>query len=754
MVGGSAKTPQQQLKPSVVSSFISYIYISFFVVVVVVVVDGMTTMATTMMMMMMIMMKKKNVSILLLLLLVLVLSTNKGGSTTAFVALVDQPCGRHEVRRLPAAPAENARASTTLTLTTTTTTSTRLYSSNNNGSFKLLNRQQSKVEIDPVTGLYRPIRKKDTDERKKKKKTAQLADQWDGLKEMVYDGVDIVKSVPKKVQSVTATTSLFFAQPPSSSSSSSASSSSSSKATQSTTRSNDYNVMEGYAKIEEEFRAKQEKKRTAVASSSSRKFGAVIPGDRILNEYKETRRVDNDTTSSSSSGSSSTSSSSSKIKGFDAFKERLYDSVDAASNLLVLSNKKGGSQKSITKKPPLTALEEAVTANTFGTTFKPAVRARQATSSDEVLLKALDNASNINNKNPIQKLTADIKVRELAWKEEARQAARQRQAALDNFKERFYQASDAIVALPKVAATTTQNVVQTTRQTMDTVKSVPAKIQQQADAVQQSIQASIQTTKNAIETVKSIPERVQTTVSDIKEQVQTTAQTTQATVQKVTQVATEVSTTTKVWLGLEKPKPKPPKSLPPPSTAEPKITTQTVLQGTARVTGKVAWFLGKESVALLGKFGQLVVEMGSEALQQQQQQNTNSSAKKSSFDDSKATTTVTINGPAKSIRKPTRSQPSPPPPPETTSAVAVTDTTTTAAAVDLEAAAAAVVVAAAAAASNQQQPFKMPSDEELRKKDEDMKRLELEIEEALRLANDAIQSSVQVKMDDSTTTTT
>lgn len=310
-------------------------------------------------------------------------------------------------------------------------------------------------------------------------------------------------------------------------------------------------------------------------------YGNASPGQRLMNEYRA-RSSPASSSSSATPGqskSSTTTSDSPKSSAFDTFKGVVYDSVDVASQ--VFSGDSDDSDDSLQS-------------------FKPLVQ--PSLSSSEVQKALPDLQSN----NIITRKIAEGKIQNWEEKEKKRQRDLEREEKARKFKESIYQIGDAVVAsaealavvpsvvssavdetgkIAKSVKTEVNKVPGKVDEVVNTVCAIPVKVKATSDQVQDSVKERIQSTKKAVDEVKTIPTKIETSVKSTKQKVD-------AAVSAVDEVATNV----KVFVGLEKPKPKPPKTPPPPPPTAGEIGMKvagSVVTGVATGTAKLAWWAGK-----------------------------------------------------------------------------------------------------------------------------------------------------------------
>ncbi|CAB9505842.1 expressed unknown protein [Seminavis robusta] len=290
----------------------------------------------------------------------------------------------------------------------------------------------------------------------------------------------------------------------------------------------------------------------------------LSPGQRLMNQYRERSTV----------APPAPAQDQSKSTAFDAFKETVYGTIDVASSVFDDQPKDTETRRS----------------------FKPLV---QSTLSSPEIQKALPD---LQSNNFIARKIAEKKIQDWEKKERKRQLALEREEAARKIKESVYQVGDATVwaaktlatapeAVSKVASETTVFVKGTVKQVqtnvdqaVSTATAIPSQVTATADDVQNAVKESVEKTKQTVEEVKAIPGKTKKLIDDTTE-----------TVTNVKSAVEEAVVDTKVFLGLEKAKPKPPKRPPPPPQTASEIGLEIagkVLTGAATGTAKLAWWAG------------------------------------------------------------------------------------------------------------------------------------------------------------------
>lgn len=324
------------------------------------------------------------------------------------------------------------------------------------------------------------------------------------------------------------------------------------------------NIYEGYNEVQ----------RRVYESSES-------PGKRLMKEYANRKFVEPTPRAKSP---------------FDSIKGAVYGTVDVASQIASTVSK---------------AEEEPV----IERDFKPVVRANLV--ADEQIKKSLPD---LKSENPVRRAMAEQKIRKFETGDGLPESVLAVPRFFRFLKLLFFQAGDlaqkTAEELSKMPDQVSEFVDNTQRflasipvaiqKTIDDVKAVPDQVQQKQREVQQTIDQGVATTKKVVEDVKAIPSNLQKTVQQTQDSVKATVE-----------AVDETVTRGKVLLGLEKAKPRPPKSKPPtPLTA--KQIGWKVASGVASGAGKVAWWAGKGLAIVAWKGAQKAFEVGSEAIKEQQ----------------------------------------------------------------------------------------------------------------------------------------
>ena len=293
----------------------------------------------------------------------------------------------------------------------------------------------------------------------------------------------------------------------------------------------------------------------------------LSPGERLMKEYQQ-RSPPIEVTQPDDSA-------------FDSFKETIYSFSEGIFR-----------EPKIQVQPPIV------------TTFKASIQPNLATSTQ--VREALPQ---LNSRNPVQRWWAERKIRQWEKEQRRREDALERERQMENFKETIYNVVDTVqtgmsivVETPNTivkAATTTQraalslvewaaSIPSTIQSTAETVVAIPRAVSQAVTEIQEQVETSVKSTQQFVADVAAIPQKVVDTVEN-----------TQRTVENTVKSVDEAVTTVKIWTGLEKPKPPPPKE----------ITASSIAWGIAGAVAKgsaqVAWFVGKTTVQLGWKVTQV-----------------------------------------------------------------------------------------------------------------------------------------------------
>lgn len=266
---------------------------------------------------------------------------------------------------------------------------------------------------------------------------------------------------------------------------------------------------------------------------------------------------------------------------FDSVKGAIYTTADIASSIAT------------------TAAKSRKSNNNNLSSSAPLVKSRLETS------RPVRNIlPDLQSTNPLQRWTAEWKLRDMEW--QARVASQQAQvtSAVDDFKDNFYTTADLV---SKIAT----DIVEAPDRIQAWVESIPSTIdtwtsraEQQVNAVQTGVVKTVDQTIQVVEDVKAIPSRVQqsveTTTKNVKaipSRVQQSVETTKQNVNAAVSAVEEVSTSAKVLLGLEKPKPRPPKR-PPPAPPGASDLAWRAVGAVMTGTGRAVWWISSNAAQL------------------------------------------------------------------------------------------------------------------------------------------------------------
>ncbi|KAG7372618.1 hypothetical protein IV203_018761 [Nitzschia inconspicua] len=198
------------------------------------------------------------------------------------------------------------------------------------------------------------------------------------------------------------------------------------------------------------------------------------------------------------------------------------------------------------------------------------------------------------------------------------------QATVDALPETFDAAEEAVKEAISFSKTLPEKVEKTVKQ----IQEIPDKVEQKAIATQKAIQDNVEQSKKVVKEVQDVPNKIKQTVQGTKK-----------TIVNTQEAISDAATSVKVLMGLEKPKPKPPKR-PPPPQKKPKEIALDLAGKAAGATGKLAWWTGRNAASLAWKGTKVVYEKSIESLgpaledamkqrelQQQQQQQAAKQAK-------------------------------------------------------------------------------------------------------------------------------
>lgn len=435
--------------------------------------------------------------------------------------------------------------------------------------FRPSSKQQDKVAIDPKTGLYRPIKRQESNKKSLIDGEA-LASGWDAAKEVVYAGVDGLANLNKIPEKITSP--LKKGKTDDSDSENIAINS---------------GVVGGYADIERELGAVAIPKKVPRVAKPKTEEQWTTPVDRILASQNKNEIMEPLIPPT----------------GLENVKRVFWSGIDTVRS-------PEPKPSSAQNNPSYSA---AQTMSNTMESFQPAVRARMV-ASDEFLLALAD----MDSPNPVVRLAAGQRIKSLAKKEQA--ALREGPNPLTAVKQRFYQAVDTAQAtkktiqdLPRRVADTYQATVKTTNEAVRAAQQVPDNLEKQAKAIQQSVGKAVDNTQKTVKNIQELPGRVQTSIQETNAGIQRRVKETQETAQRMSQTVQDVTTQSKVLLGLEKPKPRPPNT-PPPEPLTAKQVAWKILSVSGSLAAETTWFIGKNGAKLAWKAGSLATSLGGEVL--------------------------------------------------------------------------------------------------------------------------------------------
>lgn len=299
------------------------------------------------------------------------------------------------------------------------------------------------------------------------------------------------------------------------------------------------------------------------------------PGSKLMQEYEaRASALGIDKAISSSPVSKEKSRTS-----FDSFKENLYSASDAFGSL------------SAEPATPLKRLERNIP-------YKESLAQELGVASEKV--------EDLLSDNPVKRFQAQQEIRE----REARQRAEARNERIRAKKEDLYKIVDAMQAAVDTFPDTIEKTEESIKKTIEGVKGVPKKVEKvveevksiplsvkaKAEQTKQTVEVAIEKTKKVVDDVVDIPNKVTRKVKD-------TAQAAVDTTESIKDGVTNV----RVFLRLEKPKPKPPK-MPPPKTKTARDIALQVAGSAASGAGKVTWWATKSVASAAWNGAQSAIE--------------------------------------------------------------------------------------------------------------------------------------------------
>jgi hypothetical protein len=172
------------------------------------------------------------------------------------------------------------------------------------------------------------------------------------------------------------------------------------------------------------------------------------------------------------------------------------------------------------------------------------------------------------------------------------------QASVDALPETFDKTEEAV----KEAIQFSKTIPEKIERTVQEIQAIPDKVEKSASETQRSIQKGVDNTRKIVKDVQDIPNKVNQSVLQTKKSIENTQESVQ-----------EAVTNVKVLIGIEKPKPKPPKK-PPPPQKKPKEIALSLAGKAAGATGKLAWWTTKGAASLAWKGAQVAYSKGKERI--------------------------------------------------------------------------------------------------------------------------------------------
>ena len=461
-------------------------------------------------------------------------------------------------------------------------------------TFRTTSRQPKKLIIDPKTGLYRPMKNQE------EKKNPLLS--WDGFKTLIYDGVDVVtQKLPQEIQKVQHATQDGALQ-----------------------EENGEQIMSGQHNVRPADLAASSSRNPIVGSYKEREQEFLkslkdAPAQRLTTQFKVPENVNSRALAREADDVLIESTP------FESFKSLMYKGFDAISSSSETFT--GGENGSASSKAGTPSQLNRISSNLQ----TREVQARLLASDDD-FLQAMEG---LHSDNPVSRLAAGYKVRQMIEEDglsnEKRMKAIEREEQVVALKSSIYQAGDALVdgvkalvELPPKIAETYQSTVIGTRKTIEVAQALPETVQsqvdnaqQKVDEVQQTVKSRVETTKDMIEKTKQLPSQIKTKVQETNDSVKRTAQQTKDVIKNIGETAQELTTSSKVFLGLEKPVPRPPKQIPYKQIQDEMSLSKLGLKTlwvTGSLAGKVTWAVGKETAKLAWQGAGLAISKGMEAV--------------------------------------------------------------------------------------------------------------------------------------------
>ena len=276
----------------------------------------------------------------------------------------------------------------------------------------------------------------------------------------------------------------------------------------------------------------------------------------------------------------------SKNNIFDTLKGAFYSSVDTVLNEPALEKKSEASEL-----------------------FTPSVK-QNAWVSEEYKSVLPD----LQSENPITSSMAEWKLGQWERQQRRRQLAVERDEVALKAKESVFVAGDLALStaesfskLPgqlagfmERAASFLASLPELIKKQIDAMIGLPTKIQQAATEVRTSVQTKVDAAQSAVQTTLITTQQTVKDVQDYPNKVKKAVKDAQAKVNEVKDVLGDTVTTGKVLLGIEKAKPRPPKSPPPQPHKEPTVSNiaWSLAGVVVSAVGKSAWWVTKGTATL------------------------------------------------------------------------------------------------------------------------------------------------------------
>lgn len=276
----------------------------------------------------------------------------------------------------------------------------------------------------------------------------------------------------------------------------------------------------------------------------------------------------------------------SKNNIFDTLKGAFYSSVDMVLNEPALEKKKEASES-----------------------FTPSVK-QNAWVSEEFKSVLPD----LQSENPITSSMAEWKLGQWERQQRRRQLAVERDEVALKVKESVFEAGDIVLStaesLSKLpgqlggfmerAVSFLASLPELIKKQIDAMIGLPTKIQQAATEVRTSVQTKVDAAQSAVQTTLITTQKTVKDVQDYPNKVKKAVKDAQAKVNEVKDVLDDTVTTGKVLLGIEKAKPRPPKSPPPQPHKKSTVSNiaWSLAGGVVSAVGKTGWWVTKGTATL------------------------------------------------------------------------------------------------------------------------------------------------------------